>query len=276
MIAAATYVVFLPVTLLTAGAALIFAIGFMFYEWSTNKLFHSFVRIDFWDTYTKTIPTLITFLTVVMAVIQWQSSIDNLKQLKITIPKSIIEKAFLSASGDDVKGVHTYIAQTNPDTQEINDLINKQLIQMGITDPQEQAVMRDQVKQKLGISSPTGTPAPVKAGSTKMVATPTPTKSLFNGLDSIPGMEAIKTNYRDQLVNQLKQQLEDQVNQLIGKYSPYIPVLNAIAIFFLLSILNLPVMLLSIALVVVTMNILRRLKIISVVKVKVEVERFAW
>jgi uncharacterized membrane protein YvlD (DUF360 family) len=74
----------------------------------------------------------------------------------------------------------------------------------------------------------------------------------------------------------MKNQLEEQVNGLVNKYAMYIPVLNAIAVFFLLSILNLPVMLLCIGLVVIVMDTLKFLKVIDVVKVKMEVERFAW
>jgi hypothetical protein len=289
--AALTMFVFLKLTILTGLAAIVYAIGFAFYEWSTNKLFHSYIKIDFWDTYTKTIPTLITFLTVVISLGHFQASIDHLNQLKITIPKILIEKAFESVSpGTNVKGAHTnYIAQ-NTDSPEVNDLINKQLEQFGITDPSQQELYREQIKQQLGVAPLTTEPlsatqSPALTTQEELLKQLTPqtssskqatSSSFINKLNSIPGLAQIQENYKDQLVNQMKNQLEEQVNGLVNKYAMYIPVLNAIAVFFLLSILNLPVMLLCIGLVVIVMDTLKFLKVIDVVKVKMEVERFAW
>jgi hypothetical protein len=292
IVAAATFIFFIPVGVLHVTAAVLFALGFIFYEWATNKLFHSYIKINFWDTYTKTIPTLITFLTVVIALGHFQASIDHLTELKISVPRIILEKAFESVSGDNqqVKGTSTYIAQSGIDSEEVNELINQQLIQFGITDPVQQQLFREQVKQQLGIAPLTTSPqvASAAAGTTQQellqqLNTDQPiTKpgdipsSLINNLGSFPGVDHVQTAYKDQLINQFKVQIENQINGLINKYSWYIPIINAIAIFFLLSILNLPVMLLSIALVVMIMDTLRFLKIIEVVKVKMDVERFAW
>lgn len=295
VVAAATFVFFIPIGILHGTAAVLFALGFIFYEWATNKLFHSYIKINFWDTYTKTIPTLITFLTFVIAIGHFQASIDHLTELKISVPRIILEKAFESVSGDNkqqVKGTSTYIAQSGVDSAEVNELINQQLIQFGITDPVQQQLFREQVKQQLGIAPLTTSPqvASAAAGTTQQellqqLSADTPittpgaipgTSSLINNISTFPGVEQVQTAYKDQLINQFKVQIENQINGLINKYSWYIPILNGIAIFFLLSILNLPVMLLSIALVVMVMDTLRFLKIIEVIKMKMDVERFAW
>jgi hypothetical protein len=294
VVAAATFMFFIPVGVLHVTSAVLFALGFIFYEWGTNKLFHSYIKINFWDTYTKTIPTLITFLTVVIALGHFQASIDHIRELKITLPRVILEKAFESVTGsnENVQGTSTYMAQSNLDSAEVNELINQQLEQFGITDPVQQQLFREQVKQQLGIAPLTTSPevASAAAGTTQQeslqqlttdqpITTPgvsPSTNSFINSLGSLPGVDQVQTAYKDQLINQFKTQIENQINGLINKYSSYIPILNAIAIFFLLSILNLPVMLLSIALVVMTMDTLRFLKIIEVIKVKMDVERFAW
>jgi hypothetical protein len=173
---------------------------------------------------------------------------------------------------------------------EVNDLINKQLEQFGITDPSQQELYREQIKQQLGVAPLTTEPlsatqSPALTTQEELLKQLTPqtssskqatSSSFINKLNSIPGLAQIQENYKDQLVNQMKNQLEEQVNGLVNKYAMYIPVLNAIAVFFLLSILNLPVMLLCIGLVVIVMDTLKFLKVIDVVKVKMEVERFAW
>lgn len=277
VVAASTFVFFLPITVIYVTAAVLFALGFVFYEWGTNNLFHSYIKINFWDTYTKTIPTLITFLTVVIALGHFQASIDHLNELKISIPRVILEKAFESISADtgNVQGTNTYIAQANVDSPEVNDLINKQLEQFGITDPAQQEIFREQVKQQLGVA-PETTSLEVASAPAALTSPSTTSVSPINNIGSLPGFSQVQTAYKDQLINQLKTQIEGQINGLINRYASYIPMLNAIAIFFLLSILNLPVMLLSIGLVVITMDTLRFLKVIDVVKVKMDVERFAW
>ncbi len=74
-IGAMTAFLFLPVGLGTLGAIVAFVAGFIGYETATAKVFHSYIKISFWGTYSSTIPGLLTVIAFVFALGHYQAAV---------------------------------------------------------------------------------------------------------------------------------------------------------------------------------------------------------
>jgi hypothetical protein len=95
-------------------------------------------------------------------------------------------------------------------------------------------------------------------------------------LISGPQVQGIQREYRRLLIEQTKKEVERQIDTQVSQYRPYLPILNTVAIFFLLSIINLPIVLITIPIVSFIMYLIKRYGLISIVTVKTDVERIAW
>ena len=202
---------FLPQTELTFLASAIFTAGFLLYESATTDTFHSYIKIRFWETYSRTIPGLLTAFAFCVAVGSFQASSLAVETFQITLPESVVEQT-------------VQFLQPQPEPQ------------LETIDPSAQALI-DQIQE------------------------------------FVPG---VQTQTQEFLIEQTKLQLENRINQSIDQYRTFIPIISAAAIFFFFSILNFPVMILSTVIVSATMKLLTLTKVISVVTVKMDVERFAW
>jgi hypothetical protein len=316
VVAAALQFVFIPVSIPAFIAAVIFVAGFSQYERTTSSIFHSYIKIKFWDTYTRSIPIIMSALAFVFALGLYQASTVTVEEFKIEIQREWVEQTLdlvTSNNGASVQGVSTiaqapYQSQTPSPTQArplaqaqaqpapapaetsqeeiMEQYINQQLDQLGITDPAQREIIKQQVRQQLEAQAAAQNAQP---GTTSSGSADTSTGD--NGMDitasgsasTLPEtpiapvpMNALQDQYRELLITQTMQQIDSQLNTLINQYRPYLPFVSAIAGFLLFSILNLPVTILSILLVVMIMNLLKALKIISIVQVKMEVDRLAW
>ncbi len=251
----------------------VFFFGFMLFENVTFKTFHTYIRINFWDTYTRTIPGLISTMSLVIAITVFQSSINNVNNVSISIPDGIIEQTINFMSLPAVKGESTSnreLAQVN--TATFDQLVNEQMQRFGITDPQQQQLIREQVKQMYGVETTPSASAPASAlnrreNLTEILEVPPAGNALLN---------EVQNDYRTMVVSQTKQEVEKQLDRAIVRYRSYLPILNTLAVFFLLGIIALPVIVISVPLVTGIMLLLRKINFISVVKVKEEVERIEW
>lgn len=417
-------------------SALVFVLGFVRFDANTDELFHRFIKIRFWDTYWHTIPGVLVFLAITLAVGMYAASEEKVDQLEITIPRNMIEQSvdmLLNAlpgiggfgmqsageasppgsgagsmvpglsgellemsglldntdpdnpnqinleyleslgvlgtssariaaeegAGNEVAGNEatgatrvsdiTPIPQTetaalleistqgSPDQgsngvseDEIyNDLITSQLEKYGITDPAEVSALtelitteaatsgadiptRDLLEQVVPLLEESGglstletidlqegpsndtTEVDLLTDDTTLDAITSqlsesengeamPLNSILNGIlnrgESGEGgsiMGNLRDQYREILINQAQREVELRVNAFLPMIRDYIPVLNAITVFFLISIINLPVMIISIMFITAIMSLLRKLGVIAVVKVQTEVERLAW
>jgi hypothetical protein len=220
---------FQPSTLLTALVIIIFVIGFVGYENTTSHVFHSYIKISFWATYSHTIPGLLTTMAFVFAFGHLQAAMPAAQTFEYTI-------------SDELFG-------------QVTSLISAQ------TDPDE-AAGADGVD-----SSSTGD------GSIEQNAA-----ELF-GIDptAISGtLGQYEQQYQTVVLDQARQAIEQQINNWIDQYRIVIPILSAVVVFLFFSIINLPVMLLSIGLMVATMKFMQATGVISIVPVKMDVERIAW
>jgi hypothetical protein len=325
VVAAAIQFVFVPLSIPACIAAVIFIAGFSQYERTTSSIFHSYIKIKFWDTYTRSIPTIMTALAFVFALGLYQASTLTVQDFKIEIQRQWIEQALdlvTSSNGASVQGV-SIMAQTpsrnqvpllsqsrpiaqsqsqpSPEPAEtsqqefIEQYINQQLDQLGITDPTQREIIKQQVRQQLEAQvatqnsqhsseskreAATGgvvTGSNTSTGSANTPKTASGSASPFQQTPLAPvSTNALQDQYRELLISQTMQQLDAQFNTLINQYRPYLPFVSGIVGFIFFSILNLPVAILSILLVFLLMNLLKALKIISIVQVKMEVERLAW
>lgn len=277
--------IFLPFEPFLIVSMFVFFLGFWFYESGSDKIFHSYIKINFWDTYTKTIPGLLTFLTIVIAIVCYQAGLDKARTLKITVPERLIEQTIDFLGGGNIKGESTSInapestrtlAQSNVENTQADDatieqILNEQLQKYGITDPVQQQLIKEQIKQMYGVGG-TQSSESGRSPSPQQTTTAPP-----NPNDPVGGLsQQVQQEYRRLLIEQTKNEIERQLDANVAQYRPFIPVLNTIALFFLLSIINLPVMILSIPLVTGIMYAMRRYGLISIVKVKQDVERLAW
>lgn len=194
-IATAIQFIFIPFGWILIVSAAFFFFGFWRYLAKTNKAYHNHIKIDFWDTYSRTIPGLITFLTITIALITYQASTDKAQTFRVTIPEKLIE-------------------------QTIN-----------FTTPNEGALQF---------------------------------------------VQGINLHYRELLIQNTKNELEQQIDEQLYQWRPFIPLVNTLAIFFLIGIINFPVMLLSTLVVSGIMYLMKQNGLITVVKVQEEVERLAW
>lgn len=201
---------FLPVTELTFISACIFAIGFLMYEHSTYHTFHSFIKIKFWETYSHTIPGLLTTLAFCVAIGSFQASSLAVQEFRISIPDALME----------------------------------------------------QTLRMFQPSVPAQTPDPAM-------------EELLQQLEGLVPQQTME-DANARILEQTKLQIEAQINRAVEQYRPFIPFISAAALFFFFSILNFPVMILSIAVVSLIMKILTRTGVISILTVKMDVERFAW
>lgn len=269
--------VFLPFEPFLLLSILFFFLGFWLFERNVYKSLHDYIKINFWETFSHTIPGLITFMSIVIAIVTLQASVNNINDVKITIPDSVIEKTidFLTQTGTpqplqpNVKG-ETTIAQAAPDDETIDQLINEQIDKYGITDPTQKAIIREQVKKLYGgqTSNTVTVPSAPSSGTAEDTFSLPP-----NGTELL---QEVQQDYKQMLVNQTKAEVEKQLDLAVYQYRSYLPVLNTLAVFFLLSIINLPVMIISIPLVTGIMFLMRNLGIITIVKVQQEVEHIAW
>lgn len=271
--------IFLPFDPFLIFASLFFFYGFWSFERETNKIFHQYIKIHFADTYWKTIPGLITCLTLLIAVVCYQSSIDKAKTLRITIPEQLIEQTVDMISGPQVKGESTSLAQA--DDSSVEQIIEEQLQKYGIKDPAQRELIKEQVKQMYGID--TGTEpltATVPPGLEK--ALEDDKSGLLDQLtEKLTGEgttmnQNLQQEYRRLLIDQTKKEVERQIDSKVSQYRPFLPIMNTIAIFFLLSIINLPIVLVTIPIVSSIMYLMKRYGLISIVSVKMDVERIAW
>lgn len=326
VVAAALQFVFIPVNIPAVIAAVIFVAGFSQYERTTSDIFHSYIKIKFWDTYTRSIPIIMSALAFVFALGLYQASTQKVNDFKIEIQREWVEQTLdlvTSGNGASVQGVST-MAQNSAQTQTsspeearaldrplaqaqsqptpepaetsqdeiMEQYINQQLDQLGITDPAQREIIKQQVRQQLeaqAAAQNTGQTGTTDTGSGTFdsdsntstgSATLPDTASGAGTIRQTPiapvSMNALQDQYRELLITQTMQQLDAQFNTLINQYRPYLPFVSAVAGFIFFSILNLPVTILSILLVVMIMNLLKALKIISIVQVKMEVDRLAW
>lgn len=250
--------------LLMIASSVIFIFSFLNYEQACSSIFHSFIKIDFWATYSRTVPALITTLILGISIGSFQFSSAQADEFTFTIPDAMVDQVVKLV----LNGNNTPVTQTTPQqtTQQTAPIVSDELVESAlqeqfrtnnITDPQQQEALRVEVRRQLeaqfGSSSPSAT-----------TQQRTPGTGLMN-LES----------YQNQVRKLAKTEFERQAAILIDQYRPYLPYISAFATYFILSIINLPVMMLSIALVVGIMTILKALKVISVVKVKMDVERLA-
>jgi len=267
--------IFLPFGPFLILSLFIFFAGFLLFEYTTYKTFHSYIKINFWDTYTRTIPGLITMISIVIGIVVFQASINNVNNVKISVPDSIIEQTINVMSLPAVKGESATVGKelARADAATLDQIINEQLKRFGITDPGQQQLIREQVKDMYGVDTQTSSQsAPLQRGErdlTEVLNIPVPPagNALLNDVES---------DYKQLIVDQTKKEVEQQLDLAIYKYRSYLPILNTLAIFFLLGIISLPVMWLTIPLVSGIMLLLRRFNFISVVKVKEDVEHIAW
>lgn len=283
---AAAHLVFLPFGIVNIGAGVLFYIGFVAYERYTGEMLHNCVKIHFFDTYWRTVPSLITYFTFVIAIGSFQASIDNLNSLKITIPKGVIEQTVNLVTGGSVKGESTFIAQNPPsstDMEALDEIVNEQLSRFGITDPRQKAFIKQQVYQQAGLQMPVTAPSPTIFPNTTPGSpvpsgfAPTgtlPSFPVFSQSNALAGQ--LQQEYKEILVQQSKAMIERQLEGIIERNRMYIPILNAIAIFFLVSIINIPVMLVSVGTVTLVMSLMKSSGMISVVRIQAEVERLTW
>lgn len=201
---------FLPQTEFTFLCICIFAAGFLIYERATTDTFHSFIKIQFWETYSHTIPGLLTAFAFCVAIGSYQASSLAINDFRIAIPDSVLEQTIRMFQPAQPQN------QINPEVQAVLD-------QLGGVLPNETI---EDVNQRI--------------------------------------------------FEQTKLQIEGQINSAVDQYKPFIPFLSAAAIFFFFNILNFPVLILSTALVSLIMKVLTVTKVISIVTVKMDVERFAW
>lgn len=317
VVAAALQFVFIPVSIPALIAAVIFVAGFSQYERTTSDIFHSYIKIKFWDTYTRSIPIIMSALAFVFALGLYQASTLKVNDFKIEIQREWVEQTLnlvTSDNGASVQGVSTVAqapGQTRPLAQAqlqpspepaetsqeeiMEQYINQQLDQLGITDPTQREIIKQQVRQQLeaqaaaqnaqpgsgsNAEATTGavdTGSTISTGSAIVPETASGSASTFTQTPIAPvSMNALQDQYRELLITQTMQQLDAQFNTLINQYRPYLPFVSAIAGFIFFSILNLPVTIVSILLVVMIMKLLKALKIISIVQVKMEVDRLAW
>lgn len=311
VVAAALQFVFIPFSIPACIAAFIFVAGFSQYERTTSTIFHSYIKIKFWDTYTRSIPIIMSALAFVFALGLYQASTLSVNEFKIEIQRQWVEQTLdlvTSDSGASVQGVSTVAqepvrtrplaqaqSQPSPEPAEtsqeeiMEQYINQQLDQLGITDPTQREIIKQQVRQQLEAqaaaqnaqpgsgSNGEATTGAVDTGSAIVPQTASGSASTFPQTPIAPvSMNALQDQYRELLITQTMQQLDAQFNTLINQYRPYLPFVSAVAGFIFFSILNLPVTILSILLVAMIMNLLKALKIISIVQVKMEVDRLAW
>ncbi len=263
---------FLPFGPFLLISMFIFFTAFLVFENTTFRTFHSFILINFWDTYSRTIPGLISTVTLVIAIALFQSSLNNVNNVKISIPVGIIEQTINFMSLPAIQGESTSsneLAQL--DTATFDQLVNEQMLRFGITDPAQQQLIREQVKQMYGVEDPSASvsaPGVNKRNNlTEILDVPPAGNALLN---------EVQNDYKSLVVTQTKREVERQLELAITRYRSYLPILNTLAVFFLLGIISLPVMGISIPLVTFIMYLLKKAEIISITKVKAEIEQIVW
>ncbi|MCX7996570.1 MAG: hypothetical protein N2691_02300 [Patescibacteria group bacterium] len=170
---------------------------------------------------------------------------------------------------------------------DVDRFIANQLQRFGVTDPAQQEFVKEMVKQRIAatIRSASGDvvseslPQLQTTGNPALPIQP-PLESMLPG-DSLMGTiqsfdEGLNDSYRQYMFEQAQTVLESQLNGMVRQYKPVIPVLNTLSIFFLLSVLHFPVLYGSLFFLTGILNLLRTLKVFTVVTVKMDVERLAW
>lgn len=263
IIGAALQLTFTGIDILMLVSSTIFIFAFLNYEQACSSIFHSFITIDFWSTYSRTIPGLITTLILGISIGAFQFSADKAGEFKFTIPDAMVDQVVkLVLNGSSTPSVpvtqqQAPQAQTPAVSNElIESALQEQFRANNITDPAQQQALREEVRKRLEQQFSSTASATTQQG--------TPATGVIN-------MEA----YQNQVRKLAKSEFERQAAVLVEQYRPYLPYISAFATYFILSIINLPVMLVSISFVVGIMTLLKKIKVLSVVKVKMDVERLA-
>jgi hypothetical protein len=227
---------FLPVSVFTAAAAMLFAVGFHFFEKGVQETFHSFVHVDFGSTYRKTIPTLLSMIALVVAVGQYQASRNAIDSFRYEVPASWVNTAADIVASQSGAGETADISEQR---------IQEELSRYDTAGNEKQLeLMRSLVTQALRD----------EVEEARIVA---------------------ERSIRERIREMARNEIERQINGFVDTYRPYLPLISAFVIFSTVNLFSVPVLLVSIALTVFVIAIMKRLRIVSVIKVKQEVERLA-